>query len=159
MRTPKARPVAAICACRDAHRWPQRLNRACPGDRKVGPSPEARSRWPDFGILGEGKRVFHVNPEKIPHPIFDLAMTNCTRSQPHSLLSIARSNSARSSQASAMIEVESNRPNLLRFQRTIRADGSSGVPDGPVVEVPVLGISMIILRWPEWPREERLSAP
>jgi catecholate siderophore receptor len=32
-------------------------------------------------------------------------------------------------QAAALIEVESDFPNLLRFQRTLRADGSSRVPD------------------------------
>jgi hypothetical protein len=33
------------------------------------------------------------------------------------------------SQAAALIEVKSDLPDLLRFQRALRADGSSGIPD------------------------------
>jgi hypothetical protein len=48
--------------------------RQSPTRCKVGPTPEARSRCLDFGILGKGKCVLHVNSE-IAHRILDLAMT------------------------------------------------------------------------------------
>lgn len=38
------------------------------------------------------------------------------------------------SQASTLIEIEPNLPNLLRFEGTLRTDGSSGIPDLPLCD-------------------------
>lgn len=40
---------------------------------KVAPRRRRGADWSNFGILGEGKRIFHVNPE-IAHRILNLAM-------------------------------------------------------------------------------------
>jgi hypothetical protein len=60
------------------------------------------------------------------------------------------------SQAAALIEVKSYLPYLLRFQGTLRADSLPAFQTWRLAVLDsVSGISMIILRWPEWPSEER----
>jgi len=41
---------------------------------KLAPRQRRGADWSNFSILGEGKRIFHVNPE-IAHRILNLAMT------------------------------------------------------------------------------------
>ncbi|WP_257558553.1 hypothetical protein [Sphingobium sp. CFD-2] len=63
------------------------------------------------------------------------------------------------SQSAALTEVEADFPYLLWFQRTLRPDGPSSIPDWAFCGRGFsCDISMMLLQRPEWPPEERLSA-
>jgi len=98
----------------------------------------------EFSVLSEGKRVYHADP-KVPHRVLDLAMRKQKLDGPEV---------AGRSQPAVLIEVESDVPYLVRFQCTLRADSSSGIPGWTLRGGGAASDThMIVLELPERPRK------
>ena len=124
----------------------------------IQPSQQARpSVWKKFELNRASCFLLHYDCPRsylaAAHKVANLHLHQVTAPQ----LAVDRQVEQRSiSQATPLVEVEADLPDLLRLERAPRADRPPGIPDLTLGGSFVSGISMIVLQRPDWPSEERI---